>query len=393
MKLLLVCDEYIFFCEGKYYFRELGVNLVNRYLNVFEFVKIAARVKHLDKKEDLGVYNIENTNPEIEIFPIPFFQGPIQYTKKYFQIKKKISEAVTGCDAAILRLPSTLGFAVLNSIRKNKIPYSAEIVANTYQQMLATTNLIHKLLRLKLHFQMKDACKKANGVSYVTEKSLQKIYPPAPNAFTNSYSSVELKDDAFFSPKKYVAKEQFVAVHVANQINSMSKGHDLVIKMIKQLNDSGINIKIKFAGNGPFIERFKKMASDLNISDKIEFVGFLKKNELTAFLHNADIMVFPSISEGLPRVIIEAMATGLPCVASKVGGIPELLADEVLFDPHDLDSFTKKTAEILKNQELYEKLSEQNYRKSLEYKSDVLNKKYVDFFTKLRNLVESKQKS
>ena len=253
-----------------------------------------------------------------------------------------------------------------------------------------TTNLIHKLLRLKIHFNLKVACKKACEVSYVTEKSLQSIYPAAPNAFTTHYSSIELKDSSFSSPKKYPSKNQFVVVHVSNPINSLSKGHELVIEMIKRLNDSGINVKAKFAGEGPYIARFREKAEQLGVADKIEFVGFLKKNELKNFLCDADIMVFPSQTEGLPRAIIEAMAAGLPCISSKVGGIPELLPEEFVLDPNDLDSFTEKAEKILKNPDIYEKLSEINFKKSLEYRDDVLSNRRDTFFTHLKNLAERK---
>ena len=97
-------------------------------------------------------------------------------------------------------------------------------------------------------------------------------------------------------------------------------------------------------------------------------------------------MIFPSTSEGLPRVLIEAMATGLPCLSTPVGGIPELLDDNLLFNPNDSVSFANKTAEIFSNNELYNQLSEQNYNRALEFEKNTLDKKRDEFYNYLYKL-------
>ena len=67
------------------------------------------------------------------------------------------------------------------------------------------------------------------------------------------------------------------------------------------------------------------MAANASVLDQITFTGRVNRRQLSDILENSDIFVFPTAAEGLPRVIIEAMAKGLPCVISDVSGNPELV--------------------------------------------------------------------
>jgi glycosyltransferase involved in cell wall biosynthesis len=116
-------------------------------------------------------------------------------------------------------------------------------------------------------------------------------------------------------------------------------------------------------------------------------LGYLGKYEVKRLLRESDLMIFPSFSEGLPRTVIEACASGLPCVASNVGGIPEILSNDVIFDPTDINGIAEKTIEILNNPEYYELLSKMNYEKSWEYHQSNLEKKRDEFYLKLKNRI------
>ena len=95
-------------------------------------------------------------------------------------------------------------------------------------------------------------------------------------------------------------------------------------------------------------------------------------------------MLFPSKSEGLPRVIIEAMATGLPCVASNVGGIPELLPSDDVFSPVDVNGMTRRVEQILTDSTIYERESETMINNSREYHKDILEAKRKAFYRALK---------
>src|SRR5206468_5785361 len=86
--------------------------------------------------------------------------------------------------------------------------------------------------------------------------------------------------------------------------------------------------ELSIAGHGPLFDAIKARVDELGISARVTLEGEIR--DVPAMLRKCDIFVFSSISEGLPLVILEAMAAGLPIVATRVGGVPEV-APETLF--------------------------------------------------------------
>jgi glycosyltransferase involved in cell wall biosynthesis len=93
----------------------------------------------------------------------------------------------------------------------------------------------------------------------------------------------------------------------------------------KERNDLLLNI----VGDGPNRQEYEEMVKNLSLDELVRFYGLQPKEKVAEFMRQADLFVFPSLWENLPCVLIEAMASGLPIVATKVGGIPEIVDDEV----------------------------------------------------------------
>ena len=134
---------------------------------------------------------------------------------------------------------------------------------------------------------------------------------------------------------------------------------------------------------------FQRMALSYEVADYIEFTGLLSGSQaIRQELLGADLLVFPTKGEGLPRTVIEAMAVGLPCLSTPVNGIPELLPAECLFSQQDDEAFAKKAWDILTNPSLYQKLSRQNLDKAASYEYDALAARRDMFYKKLQYLGE-----
>lgn len=375
-RVLVTCDEYVYQADNKYFFRELGATLIKRYLAYFDVVKLVVRVKKVGNSE-LGEYIIPIDNKYIEVYPITFFRGPIQLIKKFSFIYRQIRNSPIDCDACIVRLPSTVASLVLREVLKRKIPYAVEVVANPWDIMKAERNLLLKFIWWIIHRRLLVECKKADCASYVTQFGLQKIYPALKlGHYETFYSSVELNKEFFFKDRIFDKKKTITICHVSNSIKTYLKGHMTVVRVLKELYDRGYkNIQVKFVGEGPFIQNIICYSEKLGIRDLISFVGFLNKKQLRSLLIESDIMLFPTYTEGLPRVIIEAMATGLPCLSTKVGGIPELISEQYLFEPSDYLSFANKIIEMVSDNKLYSKICLENYNKALTYEASVLVEK------------------
>jgi sugar transferase (PEP-CTERM/EpsH1 system associated) len=102
------------------------------------------------------------------------------------------------------------------------------------------------------------------------------------------------------------------------------KNHDLLIKAFDKIN-SKYKMKLVIVGKGPERKHLENLKNKLSCRDRIVFMG--ERSNINEILRNWDIFVLPSKNEGMSNTILEAMATGLPIIASKVGGNPELVSD------------------------------------------------------------------
>jgi teichuronic acid biosynthesis glycosyltransferase TuaC len=128
-----------------------------------------------------------------------------------------------------------------------------------------------------------------------------------------------------FSPKRGDTETQ--ARHEGIALLSVGhlierKGHDLVIRALTQLPDAQLVI----AGDGPLGGTLRRLAKDLGVLNRTDFVGALPQTELARRYRAADILVLASSREGWANVLLEAMACGTPVVASNVWGTPEVVA-------------------------------------------------------------------
>jgi glycosyltransferase involved in cell wall biosynthesis len=104
--------------------------------------------------------------------------------------------------------------------------------------------------------------------------------------------------------------------------------------------------------NQTYAADLRKQIKQLGLNDRVQFIGPQPQSELAIWMAKASVLVLPSISEGLGRVIIEAMATGTPVIGSRVGGIPELIEDGAsgfLVPPADENAIAAKLRWILTN--------------------------------------------
>jgi phosphatidylinositol alpha-1,6-mannosyltransferase len=109
---------------------------------------------------------------------------------------------------------------------------------------------------------------------------------------------------------------------------SPEKGLADLLRAVASLAADGAAVTLTVAGSGPDEQRLAALADELGVGDRVRFAGFVPHGPaLVAVLDEADVFVLPSRSEGLPHSVAEAMARGLPVVATAIGGIPELLGD------------------------------------------------------------------
>jgi glycosyltransferase involved in cell wall biosynthesis len=113
---------------------------------------------------------------------------------------------------------------------------------------------------------------------------------------------------------------------VVGFLGRLEKVKDLptMISAFKILSGRNYDLRLKIAGKGSDLDRLQKIVFDHNLNNLVELVGF---QDTTSFLRSIDIFAMSSLREGIPLSLLEAMAHGLPCIATHVGGIPEVITD------------------------------------------------------------------
>ena len=158
------------------------------------------------------------------------------------------------------------------------------------------------------------------------------------------------------------------------------KNHIALLDAVKQLIDRGHNVKLFLYGDGSERERIEQHISQNQLQDAVVLCGF--SETVAENLHNSDIFVLPSLYEGISLAIIEAMGTGLPIVASAVGGIPNMIndgEDGLLCEP-TAQSVAEKLDALIIDAELRSRLGQKTVVSAERFSASSMVKGYLDIY-------------
>lgn len=122
-----------------------------------------------------------------------------------------------------------------------------------------------------------------------------------------------------------------------------NKNHETVIKAIAMLQNENIHYAI--AGKGELANRLEETAANLGLSNRVHLLGF--RSDVAELYHAADLFVHPSLREGLPVAVMEAIASHLPVICSDIRGARELVDKKYLFDPRNTEAVAEKIIESI----------------------------------------------
>lgn len=128
------------------------------------------------------------------------------------------------------------------------------------------------------------------------------------------------------------------------------KGAPLLIEAFARTADQHPDASLTVVGDGPARAAAEAQARDLGVADRVTFLGFRSQTEVAELLEEADMLVLPSFAEGVPVVLMEAMASRIPVIASLVAGIPELVTEGesgFLIPPGDVATLSARMAALM----------------------------------------------
>jgi glycosyltransferase involved in cell wall biosynthesis len=155
------------------------------------------------------------------------------------------------------------------------------------------------------------------------------------------------------------------------------------------LLEQGREIEITIVGEGRHRAFLENMATRLGIDKRVRFTGRVPAGDgVVRELDRADLFVLPSRTEGLPKAMIEAMARGLPCLGTSVGGIPELLDPDERVNPENARELAERIVGVIDDPARLTRLSVRNLEVAKEYRSDVLEARRNEFYRYVREHTE-----
>ena len=379
-----------------------------RYLEAFDSVAVLARVRPTSRPGD---HEKRADGPGIKFISIPYYLGPVQYSLKWLSVRRAVRKAIGPEDVVIMRVPSQVGNDLFPVLQAQQRPFGVEVVGDPWDVFArgVVDHPLRPLLRRYLSCQLKQQCAHACAAAYVTKWMLQKRYPTGANAITVAVSDVELHsatEDGLpgFVPTSHSRAELSGAsclsrprgttrrgdyrLVLVGSLEQLYKGVDMALAAVGICARKGLDLHLDVLGDGRFRPKLEALAVSIGVRKRVTFHGSVPREVLFQFLDKADLFVMPSKTEGLPRAMIEAMAKGLPCIASAVGGIPELLPDEDMVPPGDAEALAVKIQAVLSDPGRRANMSRRNLVTSKEYAPDVLEARRSSFYRHVRACTE-----
>jgi len=153
------------------------------------------------------------------------------------------------------------------------------------------------------------------------------------------------------------------------------KGFDVLLHAVKVLRDSGTDVTLELAGDGPLHNALVELADNLRVNDACRFIGSIPHNKVAAWIQTLDVFALACKTDksgdmdGIPVVLMEAMSQSVPVVSSNISGIPELVIDELtglLAQPDDHIDLARQIRRLADSPELARTLAQNGLRHVIE---------------------------
>lgn len=373
MKALFLHDTYYTRDEqGNVY--TLGVypySAWQRYLNVFDHLTVVGRISPNTQQNDLNTLQ-KSDGPQVDFLLLPTIHSPSRIFFKSRSIKKMLLKKLEEVDCVIIRGPSEYGLLIYReALAMNKV-VAIELSGCAFDNTWNHHKLLGKIYAPLKYLRVRKMVGAANFVMYVTSKFLQNRYPNAHRTSHASNVEIATSDTSVLSRRldKIRTGTAPYKIGLIGHAGNKLKGIHIALEALAELK-----IDYEFHLMGHVDDKlWNPIINALGIdSGKIIFDGVYPAGEpVLNWLDEMDFYIQPSLHEGLPRSLIEAMSRGLPCLASDTGGIPELLEDQCIHHKGDSTELSRQLNRYLNDADWKRKQAQRNFELALNYTREKL---------------------
>lgn len=216
------------------------------------------------------------------------------------------------------------------------------------------------------------------ALSPLVQGTIEEFYQLPHSKVPMIYNGVDLS--RCMPKENYAPGKPFTFLHIG-RFNEQ-KNHKGLLEAFQKVLVQYPDCRLKLLGEGELLEETKELAKALKIEANVQFLG--SSTNVYPHLHDADAFLLPSNYEGMPMTIIEAMGTGLPIVATAVGGVPDMLTDgeSGLLTPVEPDAVADACIRLIENPQLREMLGRNAGRESRRFSAAFMAEEYAKIYQK-----------
>ena len=335
---------------------------------------------------------IDFISPEHIKHLLPTNRRILDYLNNHKYNLQLLDKLIPEMDLVIGYAPSGYTDAALKIASKYNVPFLTFLVGCIWDALHNHQRILARILAPFSMLSTRRTVKNSDYVHYVTRDFLQSRYPTKGKSLGCSDTNLGNID-----PSALKNRLQTINTHSSNTIIKLIttaaidvkyKGQEYVIKAISKLKEKGdLRYHYYLIGGGNDLY-LRKLSQKLGVENQIHFEGRKTAEEVITLLKEADIYIQPSLQEGLPRSVVEAMSVAMPCIGFKTGGIPELLEAEFVVKQKSVNGIIK-CLKSLQNTNKYKETAEYNFKKACEYEHDKLVIKIRSFFKEIRQEIET----
>lgn len=358
------------------------------YLAIFDEVRPIGRVQEVSQAP-AGWRRADG--PGVRFCEVTEYRGFFSLLRNLFRVFGDCRRAVRDADALLLRW----GFITIACwfwAWWQRKPYAVEFVGNTR----AAINTVREVKALGLapligagaEFLARRLAKMACCAGYVSQY-IRRLYPKGDPQREWVFSGVQLLPGHFTPPRPPEAFQHEPKRVVSVGRMEPDKGNTVLLDALDRLLARGVPLEARIVGPGRELVLLRQRAADRGIADRVQFLGHLEWGEkIWDLLDQSDLFVLPSITEGMPRAMIEAMARGMPAVGSNVGGIPELLTEDDVVPPRDPAALATLIETVLRDPQRLAAMSKRNVERAGDYDPEKMSARKHAFWKCLIRHVE-----
>lgn len=382
MQILIVTDQLIKEENGLFYCIENLYDILERFAQMGTLhicaQKYAGKSSNVIDKDVSTLISVDN-----------ILYVSKSYVRSSLKTKKIIENCVKNVDLVIGYVPCTNASTACKYAKKYKKKYMSYVVGSPWG-ILWNHGILGKMLAPLSYFRLRWTLKNSDYALYVTEHYLQKIYPCL--GITCGCSDVKISslDETVLNNRlkelDNLSDESPIQIATIANNSVKYKGQHFVIKALANLKKKGLTKFHYHLIGGGDKRRLEDLAKRLNVSEQVFFEGIIPHQAIFKKLDEMHVYIQPSLIEGQPRSVAEAMSRGLLCICADAGAMPEMLEPKYIVKRKSVEDIENVLLDI--SIEKMKKQAVRNFNEARKFGEDYLNGKRNDFFELVKNDIQ-----